>query len=171
MFLNTIPLFLQRDCFLRASGGVSIRPYRTYQSGKFSPRKRRCFFTHFVTFSPRKVFSAQAEVFPAGIRPSARPPSFLRASGGVSLCHHSENPKYQFSPRKRRCFPPRFRIRLVFSVFSAQAEVFPKNGTARNHGSGFLRASGGVSLFLCMEFVDIGFSPRKRRCFHRVGHC
>ncbi len=50
--------------FLRASGGVSTRGTQECKRAPFSPRKRRCFHTGRLSIGSRKVFSAQAEVFP-----------------------------------------------------------------------------------------------------------
>ena len=49
--------------FLRASGGVSMRPDIAQKATKFSPRKRRCFPVEGIPHERDGVFSAQAEVF------------------------------------------------------------------------------------------------------------
>ncbi len=56
----------------------------------------------------------------------------------------------------------------AFSVFSAQAEVFPAVCSGRLFVRGFLRASGGVSIIMASFRALPRFSPRKRRCFHEA---
>ena len=90
--------------FLRASGGVSSSRLGTCHPGKFSPRKRRCFYHQSVLMGRNQVFSAQAEVFPVLIRTPRGSFSFLRASGGVSKKLDGFFDFSWFSPRKRRCF-------------------------------------------------------------------
>ena len=114
---------------------------------------------------PGRVFSAQAEVFLRICVPPRRLWRFLRASGGVSASMRRFFAASGFSPRKRRCFSD-FGERLEsLVVFSAQAEVFLPTAWGRFVRSGFLRASGGVSLLCLVVQPPEGFSPRKRRCF------
>ena len=90
---------------------------------------------------------------------------FLRASGGVSEAFCQVRHRLQFSPRKRRCFLYMNALRILPSVFSAQAEVFPALSPLPRLNGSFLRASGGVSK-RCRKILEVaGFSPRKRRCF------
>ncbi len=84
-------------------------------------------------------------MFPSIPYPLPLCPSFLRASGGVSMSQSLTDAEKAFSPRKRRCFCRRF------------------GGFFRR--CGFLRASGGVSTYLRSSSPQISFSPRKRRCF------
>ena len=155
-----------RNCFLRASGGVSIGMLVSTLIFWFSPRKRRCFYGRlkFKTFN--NVFSAQAEVFLSDKCARALVLRFLRASGGVSKLGSRWSQKTRFSPRKRRCFFRRSREACRWRVFSAQAEVFLIVSLTRPSDQSFLRASGGVSLKVCRGTPPAGFSPRKRRCFY-----
>ena len=68
----------------RASGGVSETLARALACAVYSPRKRGCFPTQRQAKRRRRVFPAQAGVFPG--RRSFRPcgASIPRASGGVS---------------------------------------------------------------------------------------
>ncbi len=134
-------------CFLRASGGVSAVLHLFITDYKFSPRKRRCFYGKRNRNYKRRVFSAQAEVFPTPFSLSVAGERFLRASGGVSIRDSRRSVSKRFSPRKRRCFQRgHFECRLSF-VFSAQAEVFPAIHYVTMQLLRFLRASGGVSCF------------------------
>ena len=153
-------------CFLRASGGVSIRHLYTSLCYGFSPRKRRCFYERSPSSAFADVFSAQAEVFPLSrvIRRFSR--CFLRASGGVSKVYSAIRVSLEFSPRKRRCFYPRRVLGLHQVVFSAQAEVFLYSTDIVAFIYSFLRASGGVSEKGLDKVANAVFSPRKRRCFH-----
>ena len=171
--------------FLRASGGVSFICDFILGKKQFSPRKRRCFclsvpFYPGYEFSPRKrrcfcivrsveeckkVFSAQAEVFPPAASSPETRPSFLRASGGVSIRRCGFYRLARFSPRKRRCFFYKVRKFDSPKVFSAQAEVFPAYQFHFTPATSFLRASGGVSDLRGPFLRRQGFSPRKRRCF------
>ena len=111
------------------------------------------------------VFSAQAEVFPPEVPFTNVEQGFLRASGGVSHLAFFRAPCGQFSPRKRRCFYKTLMGADYAPVFSAQAEVFPKNTQTKKKTMGFLRASGGVSHPDTLQPQGKRFSPRKRRCF------
>ena len=111
------------------------------------------------------VFSAQAEVFLFNEKDCILLASFLRASGGVSAFYDTDVFPEAFSPRKRRCFLGEGGFVTSFTVFSAQAEVFPCSSGASELSRGFLRASGGVSTIIGRKTVDLLFSPRKRRCF------
>ena len=113
----------------------------------------------------RKVFSAQAEVFLLMKSVMMMALCFLRASGGVSTYFHIIILKKEFSPRKRRCFPPTLLDQVSGGVFSAQAEVFLNSNLTYHLFLSFLRASGGVSFFLPRVLKKKSFSPRKRRCF------
>ena len=55
------------------------------------------------------------------------------------------------------------------SVFSAQAEVFLFVTLFAVNSVRFLRASGGVSKLNLSRLDFSPFSPRKRRCFYRIG--
>ena len=92
--------------------------------GRFSPRKRRCFWKAQKSVQRNQVFSAQAEVFPAYSRMLLIKGCFLRASGGVSKEIKVRIEKEAFSPRKRRCFFIKKIQKWGKFVFSAQAEVF-----------------------------------------------
>ena len=92
----------------------------------FSPRKRRCFCYALDSRAVDLVFSAQAEVFLFIALVASARYSFLRASGGVSGSGAIVGERGGFSPRKRRCFPAQAYHRRPDGVFSAQAEVFPK---------------------------------------------
>ncbi len=131
----------------------------------FSPRKRRCFSRSSCASSPRRVFSAQAEVFLFALDGVEFENGFLRASGGVSTLEGRKTKRLLFSPRKRRCFYPLSLFKIVFSVFSAQAEVFLAVVARIYSKYCFLRASGGVSRLPGDGRAVRGFSPRKRRCF------
>ena len=135
---------------------------------RFSPRKRRCFRRKRAEAREKKVFSAQAEVFPWNSLSDSYPQSFLRASGGVSRAHKQLGAVFGFSPRKRRCFPYCMSVYTEVSVFSAQAEVFPYSERCPNIVRSFLRASGGVSKGVLYLVLPNGFSPRKRRCFFKA---
>ena len=58
--------------------------------------------------------------------------------------------------------------RHCYGVFSAQAEVFLLRGSAPPWPVCFLRASGGVSLWMVLKHFVCTFSPRKRRCFQSM---
>ncbi len=111
------------------------------------------------------VFSAQAEVFLDVAKIYEDGKRFLRASGGVSTNGSRLEFLHTFSPRKRRCFCVMLRKFFRKRVFSAQAEVFLSKRFPPISRFGFLRASGGVSLFTHIAFIKFAFSPRKRRCF------
>ena len=113
--------------FLRASGGVSSLFQVIDHFFGFSPRKRRCFCELPQAVKEAFVFSAQAEVFPCLQVLSILRPSFLRASGGVSKSFMIYIEVDKFSPRKRRCFQKYSHAHGKNTVFSAQAEVFPRN--------------------------------------------
>ena len=153
------------QCFLRASGGVSIFVRDENIPGRFSPRKRRCFRRPFQARKRTKVFSAQAEVFPTKLTLTAKAVGFLRASGGVSGFRVTTSITPLFSPRKRRCFPFLHFHFWNLQVFSAQAEVFRRQRERLGINLGFLRASGGVSMKRLSSVELCEFSPRKRRCF------
>ena len=57
--------------------------------------------------------------------------SFLRVRGGVSYLVTEINKTGEFSPRTRRCFQAAAPNPLKVVVFSAYAEVFPRNYTHR----------------------------------------
>ena len=114
-----------KRCFLRASGGVSLRWHQGQLQLSFSPRKRRCFLKHRVCIKIVVVFSAQAEVFLFDDPVKEGAKSFLRASGGVSTAPTAAKAAAAFSPRKRRCFYGEHYKTELMAVFSAQAEVFP----------------------------------------------
>ena len=135
----------RQNRFLRASGGVSSSIPADSGRGRFSPRKRRCFFLIKVHYANHSVFSAQAEVFLARQGVGVPVDGFLRASGGVSPFAACGAGRTSFSPRKRRCFLDVGDGNACEYVFSAQAEVFlPRPSCLRG----------------CLRF-----SPRKRRCF------
>ena len=90
---------------------------------------------------------------------------FLRASGGVSETAIGSTVPITFSPRKRRCFWKTKSTWIKCTVFSAQAEVFPRRANSTTSCTCFLRASGGVSVSAFGIACTIWFSPRKRRCF------
>ena len=165
VFLPCILIHGRIRCFLRASGGVSKRPFTSEIRTLFSPRKRRCFsyFRHLSVYV--YVFSAQAEVFLSRVLLAPLGQRFLRASGGVSSTATERLHLNSFSPRKRRCFSYLFVPLYGGSVFSAQAEVFLKTAQSQPPAMGFLRASGGVSTQLLRLLLAVEFSPRKRRCF------
>ena len=152
--------------FLRASGGVSYGRPCPCKLQRFSPRKRRCFLEYIWNSWSNNVFSAQAEVFLNFIKLLILDDSFLRASGGVSLTKSPIDQFLRFSPRKRRCFLKTLKLSAMLQVFSAQAEVFLTIEDALVVLDGFLRASGGVSIYIHLYVMGLWFSPRKRRCFY-----
>ena len=88
----------------RASGGVSAASLGLTRGIWSSPRKRGCFYGVIVRLALRKVFPAQAGVFPESPPSASVPRRLPRASGGVSerevkFFHTAES-----SPRKRGCF-------------------------------------------------------------------
>ena len=91
---------------------------------------------------------------------------FLRASGGVSETAIGSTVPITFSPRKRRCFWKTKSTWIKCTVFSAQAEVFPRRANSTTSCTCFLRASGGVSVSQVKYVMVEVFSPRKRRCFY-----
>ena len=130
MFLSRNSKLQKIYSFLRASGGVSKSFMIYIEVDKFSPRKRRCFYLLVSRLPASKVFSAQAEVFPVSIPRSRCVARFLRASGGVSTGTNPITGLPGFSPRKRRCFFRAWLSCYLDYVFSAQAEVFPRQREA-----------------------------------------
>ena len=150
----------------RASGGVSITGDFGYQRGEYSPRKRGCFRQIAYMRPYVNVFPAQAGVFLSDTVISVCSLGIPRASGGVS-----DRPKvgiinYEYSPRKRGCFPPPLNRVGRKAVFPAQAGVFPNLRHRPAHLRCIPRASGGVSGDLPHDKQTPRYSPRKRGCFH-----
>ena len=123
---------LTEDCFgiPRASGGVSAKHTVERQKRAYSPRKRGCFLKRVYIKALKRVFPAQAGVFPLTRLRSSPRTSIPRASGGVSRKSRRIPSGAPYSPRKRGCFQVKaFRL-ADNKVFPAQAGVFP----SRLHG-------------------------------------
>ena len=146
MFLTHAQSMSSDSSFLRASGGVSSPMCTTLTILKFSPRKRRCFYSCSSKRRIFAVFSAQAEVFLSQSYVDKNRQGFLRASGGVSWYAGTRFLRFGFSPRKRRCFWLPCGQPKINTVFSAQAEVFLSIAVRHSSTQRFLRASGGVSF-------------------------
>ena len=68
VFLSNLNHDEMDDGFLRASGGVSQKENYHKSTRPFSPRKRRCFRYKGGALLTKRVFSAQAEVFPRSLK-------------------------------------------------------------------------------------------------------
>ncbi len=117
----------------------------------FSPHSRRCFSGGGKNRAFIGVFSAYSEVFPCKALPLRLKKSFLRADGGVSAYEADAIETAPFSPRMRRCFWLFLPLSLSAFVFSAYAEVFPSDRTAKRSTPCVLRICGGVLLTTCFR--------------------
>src|SRR5699024_2546844 len=94
----------------------------------------------------RALFSAHAEVFPMLKLSLTVVQSLLRTRGGISLERWQWLWYGASSPHTRRYFPGAVAMALVWRLFSAHAEVFPKINPGLSTNRPLLRTRGGISL-------------------------
>ena len=155
----------KRRSLPRASGGVSGRAWRATRVSMSSPRKRGCFSWRTRPPVPRRVFPAQAGVFPSRRLSPEKDPGLPRASGGVSHPVRTPHLDHPSSPRKRGCFWCTGDDSGEVMVFPAQAGVFPVSDCPKMLFDCLPRASGGVSPTQVYFNSANESSPRKRGCF------
>ena len=82
---------------------------------------------------------------------------------------------YHFSLPTQRCFPVVSHSPALFLLFSAYAEVFPRNEKNQLSEPSFLCLRRGVSAYDANQGASRGFSLPTQRCFHGilkgVAHC
>ena len=134
-----------------------------------SPRTRRYFHWYRPGWHLPYLFSAHAEVFPStrGLRCRLRP--LLRARGGISATTGARSATHGSSPRTRRYFHVLAASPVHHRLFSADAEVFPRDRAVPTSGGSLLRARGGISAIAAIQDALANSSPRTRRYFrHKV---
>ena len=90
-----------------------------------SPHTRRYFQARALLTRLRGLFSAHAEVFPAGAGPAGPRGPLLRTRGGISLGDLAALVQPASSPHTRRYFLLAAIDWRFALLFSAHAEVFP----------------------------------------------
>ena len=91
-----------------------------------SPRTRRYFPGMSTQTTPKRLFSAHAEVFPFNSKAFKAAHPLLRARGGISKLHRALAHIAASSPRTRRYFLAHGLHATYHHLFSAHAEVFPR---------------------------------------------
>ena len=170
---------------LRIRGGISDSvPIRGCGDGS-SPHTRRYFRKPPGLMPKRSLFSAYAEVFPSPITTICRPLALLRIRGGISANPAAPAPPQTLlrirggisnlrpahrscnysSPHTRRYFRYGRGLCLTSRLFSAYAEVFPKETHDEPQPPPLLRIRGGISKHNQLVAPGVSSSPHTRRYF------
>ena len=91
--------------------------------------------------------------------------SLLRTRGGISGRTIKEADDGDSSPHTRRYFPLCITLCSPARLFSAHAEVFPKNLRIRQQEIPLLRTRGGISAPTALSLEKPSSSPHTRRYF------
>src|SRR5699024_7093056 len=93
--------------------------------------------------------------------------SLLRTRGGISDVEVVLNGSPVSSPHTRRYFPGAVAMALVWRLFSAHAEVFPRIDPGLSTNRPLLRTRGGISLERWQWLWYGASSPHTRRYFQK----
>ena len=154
--------------FLCLRRGVSHGPGLSEIRPDFSLPTQRCFPEVSKDFLRIQLFSAYAEVFPAGVKKGDTIEPFLCLRRGVSIVAPFPAGTDYFSLPTQRCFHHSLSYSIRSHLFSAYAEVF----------LGLLLRGRTPGTFLCLrrgvskkpEDLSPGsfFSLPTQRCFHNT---
>ena len=109
----------------RSGGGISQLKAQGIIAAASSPL-RRGYFRHFLTpVAEKKLFPAQAGVFPPYTKKLAEEKALPRSGGGISLVEEFHLPPWCSSPLRRGYFLRESRGDHGRFLFPAQAGVFP----------------------------------------------
>ena len=150
---------------LRTRGGISFSPAAFKKLRLSSPHTRRYFPSKKIPSSGGSLFSAHAEVFPKQCATHKQSPTLLRTRGGISSASScSDSPSFS-SPHTRRYFQDFAPEPKQYQLFSAHAEVFPKQARTSCCHLSLLRTRGGISYLGSPAKNKLHSSPHTRRYF------
>ena len=176
----------ERKSFLCLRRGVSLFPSCINFSTNFSLPTQRCFCPIYQQWPFHCLFSAYAEVFPkistfllmaipfslptqrCFLRTTRIPQisrTFLCLRRGVSPWTALPCLLIRFSLPTQRCFRLSHMDRATANLFSAYAEVFPRDEKSGIRSTTFLCLRRGVSHFPRRSPADPLFSLPTQRCF------
>ena len=131
----------------------------------FSLPTQRCFYRDIGELIPYALFSAYAEVFPTLMTCTTPRSTFLCLRRGVSQYGKSQKEIAAFSLPTQRCFRLGIHRKRQKELFSAYAEVFPRDSTGLGDQPSFLCLRRGVSCTTVKCSVYTNFSLPTQRCF------
>ena len=155
---------------LRTRGGISGVTYQRRLVPLSSPHTRRYFLLCELPALLGCLFSAHAEVFPDTGSVLRLGQALLRTRGGISRFHRHPSLQQRSSPHTRRYFPPPQPLQRAGALFSAHAEVFPRDVHSRTSPQTLLRTRGGISSAPCAADSARTSSPHTRRYFRKRPH-
>ena len=131
----------------------------------FSLPTQRCFLDTKLSAKISQLFSAYAEVFPAGVKKGDTIEPFLCLRRGVSIVAPFPAGTDYFSLPTQRCFSGYCSGGERRELFSAYAEVFLKSPKISLRVHSFLCLRRGVSVMPPGLFLFFTFSLPTQRCF------